>query len=733
MDQHKHTAYAHTMPGAPPTQWEPLETHLEEVASLAAELTAAFGSEAWGYLAGLWHDLGKYRPEFQARLRGSGQRIEHAGVGAALAMEKGGPGSGSLAYAIAGHHAGLANRSAQSDSGMSPLVQRVARNQPVLQAIRDAIPRHLIERALPAPPEFLGKSKSPTEARRWEMWTRMLFSALVDADRLASERFSSPGQAQLRALSRPTIDALRRRLDEYLTPLKSRSEMGTIRHQILESCRRAASLDRGLFSLTAPTGTGKTLSAMAFGLSHASRHALRRVIVAVPYTSIIEQNAEEYRRALGSDAVIEHHSNVDGERREEDDGPLELRRRFAAENWDAPIIVTTTVQLFESLLSNRPSRCRRIHNVASSAIILDEAQSLPPQFLTCILDVMQTLVVDYGCSIVISTATQPALGSREGLPGGLVGIREIVDEPLDLARIASRTRVRWPAPASPAVSYESLADEMMAERTFLAIVHLRKDARHLARLLHPDGRYHLSALMCPAHRSLVLDQVRAALRSGSNCRTVATQLVEAGVDIDFPVVYRALAGLDSIAQAAGRCNREWLAPEGQVHVFRAPTQPPQGVLRAGAQITDGLLRARGPLDLSDLNLFQEYFRALFQSADLDRSGIQVERADFNFANVDARMNMVEDGYLHAVVVPWGESSARLAGYREAPNRESARAMQRYVVQVSPGELSALSDSGAIEAVNEDLWCITPPYNHLYDNEFGLVVENIAADPSVLVQ
>lgn len=737
------TPYAHTVADRPECEWEPLLDHLALTARLARAHAAAFGSADWGELAGWWHDLGKYQPEFQARLRGSREQVDHAFAGAALALSRGETAL-PLAFGIAGHHAGLANLQVQGDTRQRPLTMRLRAERGQLTALLPLLPPELANRPLPPFPVFLptGSAVSASGAeqarRRIELWTRFLFSALVDADFLATEAFHDPGK---RAPARGFhgITALRRRLDAHLAGFASDGPVNRLRACVLADCRAAAESTPGLFSLTVPTGGGKTLSSMAFALEHAERHGLRRVIVVIPYTSIIEQNARVYRDVFGEGNVVEHHSAVDEAERMRENGEAEVRRRLAAENWDAPVVVTTNVQFFESLFANQPSRCRKLHNVARSVIVLDEAQTIPADFLNCCLDALRELVDVYGCSVVLSTATQPALQRREALPAGLEGVREIVREPGALSQALRRVAVRWPEGEEP-TPYTELAERIAAHRQVLAVVHLRKDARTLAKLFTKGDCLHLSALMCPAHRTAVLDEVRGRLRRRERCRLVATQLIEAGVDVDFPVVYRALAGLDSLAQAAGRCNREGKlerdgAPaRGEFIVFRAETSPPPGNLRIGLETTVSMLRRYGDrLDFSDAAFLDEYFRSFYAKCRPDAKAVQPERALLNFATVAQKVKLIEDGYQQPVVVPWGEGPGRAEAFRAGPNRATQRALQPYIVQVPEFSLNALRTAGAVEWVHESVYVLTTPFEHLYDEHFGLAVDERAdARPEALV-
>ncbi len=536
--------FAHSLPDRPIDEWEPLVDHLWNVAKRSGEFAAGFDAGPWGYLAGLWHDLGKYLPSFQDKLRGKDVHVDHAGPGAAAAMEHAAAGL-PLAFAIAGHHAGLANLQAQLDTSLTPLMARVAREKSSWLSIRSTIPGEAWPRPISIP-EIMSPPKAPRTAddakRSLELWTRFLFSALVDADYLETERFYDRDRGESRG-SVDSLQVLRERLDARLAGFRVDTNVNRARAEILADCRRAASLPPGLFSLTVPTGGGKTLSGLAFSLDHAIRYDLLRVIVAIPYTSIIEQTAAIYRGVLGAENVLEHHSNLDTQSRWEQDEELEGRRRLAAENWDAPVVVTTNVQLFESLLANQPSRCRKLHNLARSVIVLDESQCLPLDMTMTIVDLLNELAVRYGTTIVLSTATQPALKERDRFPG-LRNVREIIAAPGELANRLRRVRVQWPTTLSPPESYAEVAAQVSTHSCVLAIVHMRRDARELAGLIPREGRFHLSALMCPAHRQQVLTEIRQRLserrknESRQPLRLVATQLIEAGVDVDFPVVYR---------------------------------------------------------------------------------------------------------------------------------------------------------------------------------------------------
>jgi CRISPR-associated endonuclease/helicase Cas3 len=443
----------------------------------------------------------------------------------------------------------------------------------------------------------------------------------VDADFLDTEQFMNPEKAQARR-AEWDLSVLKGQFDAYMERKIQVCETSDVNHwrkAILRDCRKAGREIPGIYTLTVPTGGGKTLSAMAFGLEHAVKYSKQRIIVAIPYTSIIEQTAEQYRDIFG-EAVLEHHSNLDPDKAEKEN----VRSRLAAENWDSPIIVTTNVQLFESLFAARTSRSRKLHNLVNSVIIIDEAQLLPPDYLQPILDMLRLLTEHYGVTLVLSTATQPALGSVKDNFGrtllrGLDARREIISDVDGLFSVLSRVDVTVPADMSSRSSWEDVAEELSSHSGVLVIVNSRKDARELYRLM-PEGTIHLSAQMCGEHRSRVIAGIKQRLKEGKPVRAISTQLVEAGVDLDFPVVYRALAGLDSIAQAAGRCNREGKLARGKVVVFVPPKSPPRGLLLYGEQATRSVWHGNTDSPLSH-KLFDAYFRQYFAQENPDKHGI----------------------------------------------------------------------------------------------------------------
>lgn len=728
-------AYAHSRQGSPPAEWHRLERHLLDTAEKARSFAEPFGAADAAYLAGLWHDLGKYAADFQEYLRQDpeapcGTRVDHSSAGAVLA---GRSGAGiPIAFAIAGHHAGLADA--------NDLALRLREKAPRLVAAREgSVPDAILSTPVPPLPPLLDQSKDPLAL---DLWTRFLFSALVDADFLDTEAFLRPESGSRRSGPFATLPELRASLDSFLDAKSAgaRTEnpgsVNEARARILEACREAADGSPGVFTLTVPTGGGKTYSSLSFAFRHAVRHGLRRVVVAVPYTTIIEQTVDAYRKALGEEAVIEHHSNLDPTRET-------VENRLATENWDAPLVVTTNVQLLESLFANRPSRCRKLHNLARSVIILDEVQVLPPGMLAPILDVLHRLVRDYGCTLLLCTATQPALTKRRGFDGLPEG-REIAPDPAGLFSALRRVEYRIPSDLDARTPWEKIARRVAEERQALVVVHRRADARSLHGLM-PDGTFHLSALMCPAHRRTVLHEIRARLSSRAECRVVSTQLVEAGVDLDFPVVWRAFAGLDSLAQAAGRANREGRLTDqngrpipGRLEAFLAPSDPPPGLLRRALEQARNavvLLRRSGrEPDFHDPELYQTYFRGLYDRLDLDLKKIQDRRERLHFKTVAREFEIVEDGHTDAVVVPYGEAEERLARLRHGESdRRTLRSLQPFTVSIPRRDFEALLQAGALEEVAGIIHAIAPSHRHLYGPVLGLGTGvPLEADPGSLV-
>lgn len=704
--------HAHT-PRSGSSAWHNLRDHLTRVAFLTRKFARAFGEPELGYLIGLWHDLGKANPEFQRYLDACSRKqrcspVPHAAAGAAyayrylrhLVLEN----WQDVVLPILGHHAGL------SDIGDAAARLGNWSDNAVLEAM------HMLASSLPS-------AKAPArvsgETRR-ELRIRMLFSALVDADYRDTEEHFSPGRANLRGeWTRPVDLWPIFRADQLRLMWHGRraSDVNRVRGLVYRECVRQAQLSPGIFRLTVPTGGGKTRSTLGFALRHAAEHrahGFRRVIVALPYTSITEQTSSEYRRILGDRLVLEHHSQVQSPD-DEDEDETSLKYRLATENWDHPLIITTTVQLFESLFHNRPGACRKLHNIARSILILDEVQALPTELLKPTLDVLRDLVENYGVTLVLSTATQPAFDDTpyiSEISGHL--IREIVPNPGRLFGAPGMQRVAFEA-VRWSQDLDELADELnlSACDQVMVVFNTRKAALDMVERLikrRARGIFHLSSSLCGAHRATLLGKIKArlALRNPKPVRLVCTQVVEAGVDLDFPVVYRALGPLDRIVQAAGRCNREGRRSSlGTVIVFDyEENRSPPGAYRIGLDEARTILSRNNPARLHDPDLYSEYFRCLFRDmgSQLDKKDIQAYRRELNFAEVARRYKLIEDTVL--VVVPeydQGEGERRLAAHLKNPSRETFRRLVPYSVNVRKSELGRGEIAQCAEQITDSLY------------------------------
>ena len=619
-------------------EWHGLVEHLEKVAEIAGGFCEPFGSHDAGYYAGLWHDIGKFNPEFQRYLADELRRgPDHKGAGAKLALQHLEP----LALLVQGHHGGLpARRHCRgwvNEKDSNPATEKA------IVAARQAMPQ-LEPQAPIRPPQWVNNE------HRAEMWLRMVFSALIDADRLDTEAHFNPERATRRGTSLDMAELwqrFRNRHQENVQTGSPASAVNEVRSDVYAACLAAAEQPTGIFRLAVPTGGGKTLSGMGFALRHAAIHGLDRVIVAVPFISITQQTAGVYRGILGDAAVLEHHSSADLDDPDEYDTETAWAR-LASENWDAPIVVTTTVQLFDSLFSNRTSATRKLHNLAKSVIILDEAQALPPTLLEPILDGLRDLSENYVASVVLSTATQPAFQAIK--PFEDVTDVDIVPESERHFQILKRVRYEWCT--DPPLSWDDVAAIMRETPQALAIVNTKKDALALLAALNDESALHLSTLLCGRHREAVIAEIHRRLRDGQGCRVVSTQVVEAGVDIDFPMALRAIGPLDSIIQAAGRCNRNGLLlpDKGRVIVFQpaeASTQP-FGSYRTATDETVAMLNV-GRNDLDDPDVVAEYFRRLYQDVDTDAKQVQGRRKDLDYPEVAKRFKMIDDDTVSAIV------------------------------------------------------------------------------------
>ena len=709
---------------SPSGEREAVVDHLTQVAEMASGFAAAFDAQEWAYMAGLAHDIGKYSKEFQKRILEDGPSCDHSTAGAyELYRQK----RWFLAYCVAGHHSGLPDGGSSANTIDQPtLSARMKR------AKAKRIPDYLAfetEVQLQSPDITKLDFEKLDNGFSVSFWIRMLFSCLVDADYLCTERFMEGAPRSTNEYS--SIAELTDRLEKGIAPFFPPSnELNRVRCALLDLSRKCARQAPGVFSLTVPTGGGKTLASMRFALHHASANPgmMRRVIYVAPYTAIIEQNAEVYRKYLGSENVLEHHSNHDFDDEHESGRSM----RLAAENWDVPIVVTTTVQFFESLFSNRPSRCRKLHNIVGSVIVLDEAQMLPTKQLRPCLRALSELVHHYGCSIVLCSATQPTFNKYFEEQGCLV--REINPNVERDYQKLQRVSYRYEGE----LSNEELAERLASCRQALCVVNSRRQAADLYRSLSEayglQGVFHLSTLMFPAHRAKKLREIGERLSAGEGCIVISTSLIEAGVDIDFPVVYRALAGLDSIVQCAGRCNREGKrrTSESIVHVFEPSADMgymmPADVAQR-ASLTYSVMSSGSSLELSDfdfgsLDAIENYFSQLLdmRGRNLDASDVLKHLEGFRgfsipFKEVAESFRMIEEG-TKAILIPdeeiAGEIDALQAGFI---SHISLRRTMRYSVNVYDQDFKALCDCGALERIGDGVFLLSDL--GIYDQAIGL--------------
>lgn len=697
-----------------------VKKHLEGTAELAEGFGNSFDSGDYARICGFLHDIGKYSKKFQKRILEGGNRVDHSTAGAMEVNNRLKAIGFLLAYCIAGHHTGLPDGGSPIDTAdESTLFGRLKRKlEPCSKFIEEInIETLLPKRALPICP-LKGNGFSVS------FYIRMLFSCLVDGDYLDTEKFMSG--ASDRRLSE-SIDVLCTKFDEHIKKFRNPTEeINKKRTEILSNCIEKSLLGKGLYTLTVPTGGGKTLSSLAFALKHAKEHNMDRVIFVIPYNSIIEQNASVFKEILGDENVLEHHSNIsydndDTKNDNEIRTKLLAKYRLASENWDMPVVVTTTVQFFESIFANRTSKCRKLHNIANSVIIFDEAQMLPTQYLLPCVRAISELVHNYRSTVVLCSATQPSLGDM--FPKELV-IRELCENTDELFRFFKRTRILLIGE----IEDSGLAERLNFENQVLCIVNTRKQAQNLFKLLDGENCFHLSTLMYPLHRKKILKEIRERLEAGLPCRVLSTSLVEAGVDIDFPVVYRAEAGLDSEIQAAGRCNREGKREEGLVYIFKPSKDYRKHIpsmLKRPSEITRSI--ANQFSDISSPEAISAYFSQLYKA---EGNGLDTKKIvegfengfkksfSFPFAEIASNFRLIENA-MYSIIIPDTDEARTLVlrlnnGER---SRQLLRRIQQYTVNVYQCNYDALYGTGSIRPLDDELAVLMDM--NKYDAKTGL--------------
>lgn len=763
--------YAHSTDRQDKYDWQLLKDHLENVADIASGFSGEFNAKEFGYSAGILHDIGKYSPEFQRRLDGARIRVDHSTAGALEARKLYGVfQSRILEYIITGHHGDLLNYGTK-ECGLDERLSR-----PVLSnysAYKKEISAPDLSKVRPSLTPINNKMGFAIS-----FYTRMLFSCLVDADFLDTERFLSPDKFSLRG-QYESFDELFLKFDNYMKAKLSTSEENPInryRREIYEQCIEMAELPPQIFSLTVPTGGGKTLSSMAFALNHLRKHNLNRILYVIPYTSIIEQNADVFREIFGNQNVLEHHSNYDPKNEgSENNDRTQEKLKLSSENWDIPIIVATNVQFFESLFSNKVSRCRKLHNLAKSVIILDEAQMLPTGFLKPCLAALSELVVNYGSTVVICTATQPNL---DGLLDQDVKPVEIIRSPQKLYEAFRRVHVT----DLKDISDSGLSARLKKHKQVLCIVNTRKHAQNLYEQLsksnnryHISARlsaqlkankqvqciantrrkhaqnlygqlskskscYHLSARMCPVHRRKKLKKIKSLLKNGAECRVISTQLIEAGVDIDFPAVYRAISGIDSVCQASGRCNREGKMASGEVYIFRSTedygkaTHWQSRVAEIGSMIFE---EWDDPLSLPAVD---SYFEKLYsyEGDGLDKKRIlpsfeeRLRDVAFPFEDVANAFNLIEND-TRDIIIPYDDKARSIIKQMQQTGfpGKYARNLQGYTVSIYVEEFKVLEKDNAISSI-ADRFFVLNKLEDYYSEDTGLLNRKYNGEDLLLI-
>ena len=664
-----------------------LKDHLCGTAELAGYFAGRFGKADWGYACGMLHDIGKYSLAFQDKIKNNSNRqVDYSIAGAKACFEKGGMYS-FMSYCIAGHHSGLPDYGSSSDPGNAPTLQgRKKKHIEDCGAYKSEI--HIPEiKTLPFDPQ-----NSPDPDFSLSVFIRMLYSCLVDADFLDTEYFMKEGRTQRETGEEPSVllEKLKKHVAGWLLNEDTETVNGR-RTEILRHCFECGHKERGIFQLTVPTGGGKTIASLAFALQHAVENQMDRVIYVIPYTSIIEQNAAVFRKILGEQNVLENHYNVDYESTEE-----LMPMQLASENWDKPVVVTTNVQFFESLFANKSSKCRKLHNIANSVIIFDEAQMLPTDYLKPCIAVMEELAANFGSSIVLCTATQPALSPffQREMP-----VTELCPRVEEQFRFFERVTFQNVG----TISEDELIEKLQKEEQALCIVNTKKRAQRLYQKMKGEGVFHLSTAMYPKHRRRVLDKIRRLVKDGKRCILISTSLVEAGVDLDFCTVYRQLAGVDSMIQAAGRCNREGKRAAQDSFAYLFQFEEKEYVPGQQLQIDVSKMLLSEGEDISSLHGIEKYFEALyhFRGESLDKKKIFEEFKDkrYNFAKAAKEFKLIEENTLTVFISREEEAEELLwqikhQGYTKSGMRKAGQ----YCIQLYENDIEKLRGAGMLRQV-----------------------------------
>lgn len=708
------------------------EEHSLGVAKLCEKFASDFGFGQIGRIMGLLHDKGKEQEAFQLYIKKSSGYDEnaivpaehnHAYVGGLIAKKMLPFFSHLIDNPLMGHHRGLYD--------YVELLKEEQKNIP------DDVSLPLEKDIAISKPFWT--NHAAFQPKDYHHVERMLYSCLVDADFLDTERFMQPDQAVLREGKSSLMDLLPK-LDSYLSKFgEPKTFVNKIRNDIQKVCLKDSDKEPGFYSLTVPTGGGKTISSLVWAIHHAIKNNKKRIIIAIPYTSIIVQTASVLRGVFGEENVLEHHSNVSFD--EKKDGELSMRLKLSTENWDYPIIVTTNVQLFESMFSSHSSHCRKLHNICNSVVILDEVQTLPTDFLQPIIDALDTYHRVFGCSILFTTASQPILtGLNQGTNrsikfDGLQNVNEII--PKDFRLHEKLKRVKLSFNDSPK-SYDEIAERLMQHDRVLCIVNTRRDAKEIFDRLSKDGTcIHLSRMMCPKHLSEKIQEMKSALENSENkiVRVVSTQLIEAGVDIDFPVVYRQEAGLDSVLQAAGRCNREGKLDVCTTYVFglgKSNSIPPGHLSQSNNARKN--MKLNSNYDWFSPEAMNEYFRQLYariSSFDKKKMKEYLYKPKEMMLETAAKEFKLIDDSTFPVIVNWKDGSCLVDILKQhGPYYSLIKLLSQYSVNLRLKDFEKLMGMGAIEEILDGIYYIADKNQYL--NDVGLLTENLWIEETWIV-
>ena len=708
-----------------------VKEHLLGTAEKAKKFAGEFGCEKAGFLCGLLHDIGKYSEAFQVRIRNPllSNRVDHSTAGA-LEAEKISLWCTSLGMVIAGHHSGLmdgGNRMTAA-SGDGTYLGRLKAKVPDYSQWEKELSREFSENKKVFFPSYCRENSFSMS-----FFTRMLYSCLVDADYMDTETFMQGGRVERGGYEE--LKVLLERFEQYVAPWLAEKVLGTdtnvklcrCRTEMLQECmNKGEQLSQGLYTLTVPTGGGKTTASMGFALKHACRHGLKRVIYVIPYTSVIDQNATVFEKIFGQDNVIEHHSGILYDKEEGEEQEEQYRKALATENWDAPIIVTTAVQFFESLYANRSSKCRKLHNLANSVIIFDEAQTLPVPYLEPCIAAIAQLVKNYGTTAVLCTATQPALEEyfQKYLSG--ISIQEICGKAKENFNMFERTSIE----NLGQVSLEMLEESLRRQEQILCIVNKRKTAQELYRKLEGKGVYCLTTLLCPSDRKARFAELKERLSAGKTCKVIATSLIEAGVDLDFPRVYRQEAGLDSLIQAAGRCNREGkrTAEESKVFSFQLEGEENKFLAQNIAALRETWRKYEKVNEPEAIAFYFQFFRSLLGEENLDQKGIMdawqrgIKGNIFPFAWVAKNFRLIENS-MKTIYIPLDGTSELLEQIAEGKaGRNTFRKLGQFGVNVHEDHFRRLWETGCLEEISKEVFVLRDLNQYREDTGLQMDVE-----------